>query len=262
MIKPYYEEDGITIYNADCREVLPQLEPVDLVLTDPPYGVSLNTAYKSSQRGPLAGANDYPPVHGDDKPFDPSPFLIRYPNLIMWGANYYADKLPASGQWLVWDKRDGIAYNDQADCELAWTRGTRGTVPRVFRHLWNGMLKDSEHNQKRCHPTQKPLVLLQWCISFFPNAQTILDPFMGSGTTLRAAKDLGRRAIGIEIEEKYCEIAVNRLRQGVLFGASSSIPERQPSPPTQSSVDASAPSLLSLSEKKRKQEAGRPGKLL
>ena len=212
--KPYYEELGITIYHGDCREILPHLPKVDLVLTDPPYGVNLNTSYKSSQRGVLAGANDYPPVYGDDKPFDPK-ILLSFDNLILFGANYYSSRLPDSGQWFIWDKRDGVGFNDQADCELAWTRGTKGTVPRIFVHRWNGMIKDSERDQKRVHPTQKPINLMTWCLSFFPNAQTILDPFMGSGTTLRAAKDLERKAIGIEIEEKYCEIAVKRLRQEV-----------------------------------------------
>lgn len=216
--EPYYEKDGITIFCADCREILPYLPKVDLVLTDPPYGVSLNTAYKSSQRGSLAGCNDYPPVFGDDKPFDPSP-LLGFERAIIWGANYFASRLPDEGQWLVWDKRDGVGFNDQADCELAWTRGTPGTVPRIYRHRWNGMIKATERDERRCHPTQKPVDVMGWCLSFFPDAQTILDPFMGSGTTLVAAKQLGRKAIGIEIEEKYCKIAVERLAQGVMdFG--------------------------------------------
>jgi site-specific DNA-methyltransferase (adenine-specific) len=215
-MKPYFQDDAVTIFHGDCRDILPLLDPVDLVLTDPPYGVSLNTNYAKASRGPLSGAHDYPPVFGDEKPFDPSP-LLAFPHIILWGANYYADKLPAQGQWLVWDKRDGIALNDQADCELAWTRGTKGTVPRIYRHLWNGMLKDSERDQRRVHPTQKPISLMLWCLGFFPNAHTILDPFMGSGTTLRAAKDLGRKAIGIEIEERYCEIAAKRMAQGVLL---------------------------------------------
>lgn len=216
--RPYYEDTraGIVIYNSDCRDILPHLDPVDLVLTDPPYGVKLNTKYKSSQRGPLAGANDYPAVFGDDEPFDPS-FLLGQKNIVLWGANYYASRLPDSGQWLIWDKREGSGFNDQADCELAWTRGTKGTVPRYFGYRWNGMIKAGEKDQKRVHPTQKPISLMSWCMSFFPDAKTLLDPFMGSGTTLRAAKDLGRKAIGIEIEEKYCAIAVERLRQEVLL---------------------------------------------
>lgn len=212
---PYFEDDSVCIYYGDCREILPQLAPIDLVLTDPPYGVSLATNYADKGMGRLAGANNYPPLHGDDSPFDPA-LILTHHNAILWGANYYADRLPAEGQWLVWDKRDGIAMNDQADCELAWTRGTRGTVPRIYRHLWNGMLKDSERDERRCHPTQKPVALFKWCLGFFPDAQTVLDPFMGSGTTLRAAKDLGRKAIGIEIEERYCEIAAKRMAQAPL----------------------------------------------
>ena len=215
-MKPYYEHGGITIYHGDCRDILPSLEPVDLVLTDPPYGVNLGTDYASRGMSKLAANRDFPKVQGDDEPFDPR-FLLAYPNIIMWGANYYASKLPDRGQWLIWDKRCGVVEIDQADCEMAWTTGTNGTVPRIFRHLWHGMLRDSERDQRRQHPTQKPIALMTWCLSFFPEAQAILDPFMGSGTTLRAAKDLGRKAIGIEIEERYCEIAANRLRQEVLL---------------------------------------------
>lgn len=216
--EPYFvSEDGrITIYCGDAREIVPQLDGVDLVLADPPYGVSLNTSYAAAKRGNKTAAHDYPPVHGDDEPFDPS-FLLGFPNVVLWGANYYADRLPAQGQWLVWDKRDGIGYNDQADCELAWTRGTKGTVPRIYRHMWNGMLKDSERDQRRVHPTQKPVALMRWCLGFYPEATAVLDPYMGSGTTLRAAADLGLPAVGIEYEPRYCAVAVERLRQGVLL---------------------------------------------
>ena len=208
---PYYSDDLLTIYHGDCREWMPE---ADVIVTDPPYGVSLNTAYRQAGRGPLAGANDYPPVYGDDQPFDPTPFL-GYSGVVLWGANYYADRLPPRGQWLVWDKRDGVGFNDQADCELAWTSGTTGTVPRMFVHRWNGMLKASERNDRRIHPTQKPVALMAWCLSFMPDG-VVLDPFMGSGSTIKAAKEAGRKAIGIEIEERYCEIAATRCSQEVL----------------------------------------------
>lgn len=214
-MRPYYERNGITIYHGDCRDVLPELETDALLLTDPPYGVQLNTGYASAQRGNLTAAHDYPPVYGDDQPFYPN-HLLTFSAIVLWGANYYADRLPAEGQWLVWDKRDGVGYNDQADCELAWTRGTSGTVPRIYRHLWNGMLKASERDARRVHPTQKPVALMRWCIGFFPHCETVVDAYMGGGSTLRAAMDLGRRAIGIEIEERYCEIAAKRLSQEVL----------------------------------------------
>ena len=211
-MKPYYEDGSVTIYHGDARELMPI--PARVVVTDPPYGVSLNTSYRKAKRGRLAGANDYPAVYGDDRPFDPSPFL-GYDGVVLFGANYYADRLPPSGQWLVWDKRDGIGYNDQADCELAWTKGTGGTVPRIFVHRWNGMLKASEKAERRVHPTQKPVALMRWAIGFMPSG-IVLDPFMGSGSTLVAAKDLGRKAIGIEIEERYCEIAAKRCAQETL----------------------------------------------
>ena len=211
--KPYYERDGIVIYHGDCREILPHLK-ADVVVTDPPYGVAERTDRLSKGRSKLAVCNDFPPVFGDDAPFDPTP-LLAWP-VAMWGANHYASRLPDSPSWLVWDKREGQGPNDNADCEMAWTNF--GGPARLFSHYWNGMLRASERNEARKHPTQKPVALMRWCLTFAPPG-TILDPFMGSGTTLVAAKLEGRKAIGIELEEKYCEIAVRRLSQGVLpFG--------------------------------------------
>jgi site-specific DNA-methyltransferase (adenine-specific) len=107
-----------------------------------------------------------------------------------------------------------MGSNDQADCELAWV-SSKGNA-RLFHHTWNGMIKASERNEKRVHPTQKPVQLMKWCLGFFPDASLILDPYMGAGSTLLAAKDLGRKAIGIEIEERYCEIAAKRMSQSVM----------------------------------------------
>lgn len=217
-MKPYYEDAkaGITIYNGDCLEILQQLGGVDLVLTDPPYGILINTNYALGARGVgkiKVNGKEFPKVHGNDEPFDPAP-LFRFPHQILWGANHYAHRLPHNGRWLIWDKRCGvIPERTQADGEMAWC--DQYGAARIFRHMWDGMVKDSEHGVPREHPTQKPLVLINWCLDFYPDAKTILDPFMGSGTTLRAAKDLGRKAIGIEIEEKYCEIAAKRLSQEV-----------------------------------------------
>jgi hypothetical protein len=218
---PYYNRDGITIYCADCRDILPLLEPgsVDLVLTDPPYGMALDTDYSgfSGFGGPRTG-KCHMPVTGDDRPFDPSPLLAIPAKHVFWGAQFYASRLPDSGGWFVWNKRgDGkpsaICFGD---CELAWTN-LRKSV-RLFSFMWHGCKRWQA--EPAYHPTQKPVALMDWCINQAGAPDTILDPFMGSGTTLRAAKDLGRRAIGIEIEEKYCEIAVRRLAQGVLpFGA-------------------------------------------
>ena len=205
--KPYYDDGmGIVIYHADARDLLPLLPKVDLVLTDPPYGIGYN--HGARRAGVLLGF-DGQMVLGDSRPFNPQPFL-GYQRLILWGANHYASRLPDSRGWLVWDKRVGIAPNDQSDCEMAWTNFL--TTARLYSRYWNG----GGIGEDRWHPTQKPLVLMQWCLGLAPDAVTVLDPFMGSGTTLRAAKDLGRKAIGIEIEERYCEIAAKRLSQEVM----------------------------------------------
>ncbi len=225
-MKPYYQQEGITIYHGDCRDVLPTLPKVDLILTDPPYGIQYNTDSSRFVRKPSAWwgetstkhSNNSPRVNGDDKPFDPSPFINQ--RSILWGANHYADKIPPSGGWLVWDKRLGVEQVAEkgwplSEAELAWTN-IRGSV-RVFRNRWMGLLR-SEEQGEYYHPTQKPVALMRWCL-LLAKDKSVLDPFMGSGTTLVAAKDLGIQAIGIELEERYCEVAANRLRQGVLFGA-------------------------------------------
>jgi len=214
-MKPYYQDDACTIYHGDCREILPGLPLFDpLLITDPPYGVSEATNRKERGRGNLAECNDFPPVFGDDEPFDPSHLLALNCRMVLFGGNYYADKLPSVPSWIVWDKRDGVTSNDNADCELAWTNA--GGPARVYRHLWNGMLKDSERNQRRVHPTQKPVALMAWIIDRFPAHMEIVDPYMGGGSTLVAAKAANRKSIGIEIEERYCEIAARRLAQEVL----------------------------------------------
>lgn len=210
MIQPYYKDDYATIYHGDCCEILPQIEKVDLVLTDPPYGMAYNHGKTTNRK--WDSRHHGVAITGDDAPFDPVVFL-GFPQVVLWGANYYADKLPPSRGWLVWQKRPNMKPNDFSDCELAWTN--QPMPVRCFSHMWNGVLRDSEVAQKTLHPTQKPIALMRWCLSFFPEAKTILDPFMGSGATLRAAKDLGLQSIGIEIEEKYCEIAAERLRQEV-----------------------------------------------
>lgn len=206
-MKPYYSEAGIEIYFADNREVLPFLAPVDLVLTDPPYGIS-----KDGQQ-PSTGA------HGGRKAYEFGGWDAERPSgetfalilnaarhHVIWGGNYFADLLPATAGWLVWDKGQRI---NQSDGELAWTSFDRALRIGTFNRV--ELMLDGAF-----YPTQKPLALIRWCIGLVNDAQTILDPFMGSGTTLRAAKDTGLRAIGIDKREQACEIAANRLRQEVL----------------------------------------------
>lgn len=223
MSTPYYDHAGIVIYNCDCWDILPSLK-ADAVVTDPPYGIAHPCDFKARGRGVTCGtrpdtgrpvwanptARDYPDVYGDDVGFEPR----RWANwpCVLWGANHYADKLPSSGGWLVWDKMrpDDL---DQSTCELAWSNYIKGV--RRFAYLWNGMMRAGHENL--VHPTQKPVALMRWVLSFrWTPPGTILDPFMGSGTTLVAAKQLGRKAIGVEIEERYCEIAAKRLQQEVL----------------------------------------------
>ena len=215
---PYYKEPGITIYHADCRDVLPYLPKVDLVLTDPPYGIDIGGA------GSIGGAGIiYPKDYGvsdwDKRPMSQEQWALIQPKAplsIIWGGNYLADKLGPSKGVLIWDKRCQNGWDDSfSECEIAWTNIF--TRSKAFRHLWAGALRASEQGANiRQHPTQKPLALLVWCLSLTPGATSVLDPFMGSGTTLAAAKLLGRKAIGIEIERKYCDIAIERLRQEML----------------------------------------------
>lgn len=209
-MKPYYEEKGITIYHGDCREILPTIEPVDLVCTDPPYGLDWkSTGFQQNFKTDWQSAKAW-----DMKPEDSLIELIKQKGKqwIIWGGNYFAGSLGDCKAPLVWDKQTGA--NNFADGEMAFTSFQTGTL-RIFRHQWCGAFKASERGIRNYHPTQKPVELMKWCIQRAECVSVVLDPFMGSGTTLRAAKDLGLRAIGIEIEEKYCEIAAERLRQEV-----------------------------------------------
>lgn len=201
-MKPYYESGGITIYHGDCREVVKDLRlTADLILTDPPYGLGrrLNGGtWGASGRG----------YSWDQEAPDLSELLKAGRHAIVWGGNYFP--LPPSRCWFVWRKPDAV--RTMADVDLAWTSFNKPS--RLFSYSIAATNKE-----RGDHPTPKPLALMTWCIGESEEVGTVLDPFMGSGTTLRAAKDLGKKAVGIEIEEKYCEVAVRRLAQGVLFGA-------------------------------------------
>ena len=219
---PYYQDDAVTIYHGDCREVVPTLGRFDLLLTDPPYGIG---AGHHEKRANIQGGNaaapsrDYGPASDWDKAA-PARWVLDMCRehatwAVLWGGNYFEGLPPARG-WLVWDKDNGD--NNYADCELAWTNLELSV--RKFRFRWMGMLQENmAEKEPRWHPTQKPVPLLMWCISLAGDVKTILDPFAGSGTTGRAAKDLGRKATLVEREERYCEIAAKRMAQEVLdFG--------------------------------------------
>jgi site-specific DNA-methyltransferase (adenine-specific) len=215
-VTPYYQDDLVTIYHGDCREWMPD---ADVIVTDPPYGIGWN-AESGGQRNRSRRRRGVValPIYGDDEPFDPSRLLALNKPIVLFGANHYADRLPPSPSWIVWDKRVGMASNDQADCEVAWTN--LGGPARMFRLVWNGGIRPAQDRRAPAawgvlHPTQKPLSLMRWVLQRCP-AGTVLDPYMGSGSTLVAAKSLGRKAIGIEIEERYCEVAATRCSQDVL----------------------------------------------
>jgi DNA modification methylase len=221
MMTPYYEQDGITIYHGDCMEVMSMYAAngviFDLLLTDPPYGINvMATTYdnKTTKRGAsLAHKSNFAqsPWDATTQPMALSLARSLAREQIVFGGNYY--ELPPSSCWLVWDKENGT--NAFADCELAWTNLKKAVRKLTYR--WSGMLQQpGRPKEKRVHPTQKPEAVMVWALQHAGEVRTVLDPFMGSGTTLVAAKRLGRKAIGIELEEKYCEIAAKRLAQGAL----------------------------------------------
>ena len=205
------EIGNATLYLGDCMDILPTLDKVDAVITDPPYGIG--AAKKDFAPRGKAKPRDY--GGGDDwDNCTPSVELIdairsKADWCLLFGGNYFF--LPPSSCWLVWDK---LNSGDFADCELAWTNW-----PKAVRRLqwrWNGMIRQG--NEERYHPTQKPLEVMKWVITLCPKSETILDPFMGSGTTGVAAIQLGRKFIGIEREPKYFEIACKRIEQAVAQG--------------------------------------------
>jgi site-specific DNA-methyltransferase (adenine-specific) len=216
-MKPYYQDDWATLYHGDCLEIAPTLTGIDAVISDPPYGMDLdtdNSRFSGGQHGNIArrgnGQGNNRPVMGDDEPFDPSPW-IDYPAVVLFGSNHFAATLPV-GTTLVWIKRYDEAFQSfLSDAEIAWMKGGHGVYCR------RDLTMTAEAKIRR-HPCQKPVGIMAWCIRMAKvyEGRTILDPFAGVGTTLVAAKSMGRRSIGIEIEERYCEITAKRLQQNYL----------------------------------------------
>lgn len=217
MVKPYYEQDGITIYHGDCREELPKLHYA-VLLTDPPYGISLGSNGHFSERF----------IEGDHSQAVGS-FAIADAERRGVPALVFADPvLPWPGVWkqcLVWDKGEAVGSGgDPKSCwrfdweviQCARTGALQGGRESSVLHY--PVRPFAPEYDFRFHPCQKPVSLLSYLMRRVGDLGTIADPFAGSGSTLVAAKNLGRRAIGIEIEERYCEIAAQRLSQGVLFG--------------------------------------------
>ena len=210
MIEPYYQDEWATLYCGDCADIAPQLGVFDLLLTDPPYGIDV-TRINGTGRNGLANATRWKDSKWDKAP--PPPHLMtalmkQAKHHIIWGGNYF--NVPPSKCWLVWDKVNGT--NDFADCELAYTNLDMAVRMKTWR--WNGMLQQNMKNKEtRMHPTQKPVPVLEWCLSFVPQARTVFDPFAGSGTTGVACKRNRRRCVMIERDPDYCAIAAKRLAE-------------------------------------------------
>ena len=205
-MKPTVEIGPHKLYLGDCLEILPQLEKVDAVVTDPPYGMDYNT---DGNRFTLGGRS-MSRIIGDKIEFDSTPWL-QFDQCILWGFNHFPTRLPPGG-CLVWLKRSDAAFGQfLSDAEVAWVKGSKGTY--CFREIRHTIAC------ARTHPTQKPVNLIQWCVDKTTGA--VLDPFMGSGTTGVACVNQSRKFIGIEIEPKYFDIAVKRISaahaQGRLF---------------------------------------------
>lgn len=210
------------LHLGDCRDILPTLGPVDAVVTDPPYGIDIAATGKVGATGRNANghrlgarvAKQYAASDWDRQGLSREQWaLIRAaaPIWIVWGGNHLADVLGPSAGMLIWDKKCQNGWDDTfSELEVAWTNVM--TRAKGFRHLWAGAIRASEHTANvREHPTQKPIALMEWCLGYVPNAQTILDPFLGSGTTGVACALQGRSFVGIEIDPAYFDIACRRI---------------------------------------------------
>jgi len=200
----------------DVRTLLAGDTPT-LGMHDPPYGIDV--VARDGGRGAIgdgkkwgnavAPRGTFAPIIGDTEPFDPKHLLSVSDVVVLWGANHYADKLPSSPAWLVWDKRGDLPSNCFADCEVAWTSTKRPA--RIIRHRWMGMIRDSERGDARVHPTQKPVELMGAVIKDLTGiGDTVCDLYLGSGTTLIAAARQGRRCYGMEISPAYCDVIRKR----------------------------------------------------
>lgn len=219
-----------TLYLGDCRDVVRRLGHMEACITDPPYGIRNRSQQRVEPRkmkGISVIEHEWPEIHGDDAPFDPSWMLteFRFPALVLWGANYYAERLPPSSAWIVWDKRRDVASDDNADCEMAWTN--LSGPARIFRHLWKGVCREGEENigkaGAKLHPHQKPVALADYCITRcrLSEGARIFDPYMGSASIGLAAIRRGLHYVGCEIDPGYFDIACRRLedaqRQARMF---------------------------------------------
>ena len=195
-----------TLYLGDCMDILPTLDKVDAVITDPPYGIGFDGMRPSTSSHGGRKAYEFMGWDKETPSADIFAEIFRISNTqVIWGANYFPEHIHPSMGWLFWDKGQRIS---QSDGELAYTNMQKAL--RVFTLNRASLAQDGA-----VHPTQKPLALMKWCIEQAENPETILDPFMGSGTTGVAAIQMGRKFIGIEREPKYFDIACKRIEQAV-----------------------------------------------
>lgn len=225
MTPDWQSEDGaIQLYCGDCLDVLPHLSGIDAVITDPPYGMNLDARYANStpnlKKG-IGASRGYENVIGDDKPFDPLPIIGICDEVFLWGADYFAAKLPNGGSWLAWDKREGIEQVEYSasEFELCWSKQKH--LRRILRQRWFGLCgTETQDVRSRIHPTQKPWQLMAKIILLI-KCETIADPYMGSGSTAIACIRHGKRFIGCEIDKTIFQIAKERiereLQQGILL---------------------------------------------
>lgn len=216
MIKPYYETKLGKLYHGDCLDVLPHLDvEVDLVLTDPPYGIKADKGVQEAKCR-IAVSNTYEDKWDSETP-DKNIFNFLLKNdCIIFGGYFFTHFLPQGNHWLVWDKLNLMPTF--SDCELMYTNIERNSVKK-YECRWSGMMQsDMKQKEAHYHPTQKPVKLIKDILKDYsqPN-DLILDPFLGSGTTAVAAESLNRRWIGIEKEERYIEIAIQRLESEVQY---------------------------------------------
>jgi len=216
--------DGVTIYNADCLDVLPDVV-CDAIVSDPPYGCkyvgSPGTTNRTGihSKGSNRGERTRETVEGDDVDFDPSP-LLKWPCAFS-GAQHYYDRLPKGGSLHSWDKRGDYKRTTFADADIIWC--SRKMNAQTFRLVWRGLCRHAENNDIILHPTQKPVAVMQWMLSLLEigEGQTVCDPYMGSGTTAIACIRTGRKFIGVEKDKRHFETACVRIRcelaQGVLW---------------------------------------------
>ena len=221
------KDDRYQIIHGDCLDVMRSMAAgsVDAVVTDPPYGMDWDTdttRFSGGLQGVSRGKEWASRVHGDSEPFDPSPWL-DFPRVVLFGSNHYAARLPV-GTTLVWIKRNDHAFGTfLSDAEIAWMKGGHGVY--CYREQFPPPSRMRENFGAVAHPCQKPIGLMRWCLrrAGVEPGMTVLDPYMGSGTTLVAALQEGCRAVGIEREAQYIEIAKARVeaeaKQGNLFPA-------------------------------------------